>query len=214
MKNNNLLNSGPFVYIILGVLAGTIITSVFLSPNRSGYGGPGYMMNSWNKTSSNSNIDRHFIEQMIPHHEDAITMANSAIKKSKKPEIKTLAQNILKSQGDEIAQMTQWYGEWFGEAVPSGTTQMGTHGMMGSGSSMHMGLLGNETDILSLDSAPDFDKEFIRQMIPHHQMAVMMATMLENSTDKSEMKQLAKNIITAQNKEIADMRAWYSSWYK
>ena len=191
----------PFLYLLLGLLAGALITSVFLSPNRS-------------ETSTNSNIDRHFIEQMIPHHEDAITMANSALKKSKKSEIKTLAQNILKSQGDEIAQMTQWYGEWYGKEVPRGATQMGTHGMMGSGSSMHMGLLGNETDILSLDTAVDFDKEFIRQMIPHHQMAVMMATMLENSTDKSETKQLAKNIIIAQNKEITDMRSWYSTWYK
>jgi len=204
----------PYLYLLLGVLAGALITSVFLSPNRSGYGGPGYMMNSWNKTSSNSNIDRHFIEQMIPHHEDAITMANSALKKAKKTEIKTLAQNILESQTEEINQMLQWYGEWYGQEVPRSATQMGTHGMMGSDTSMHMGLLGDETDILSLDLATDFDKEFLRQMIPHHQMAVMMATMLENSTDRSEMKQLAKNIITAQNKEIADMRTWYSAWYR
>ena len=170
------------------------------------------MMGFGSRTTTN--IDRHFIEQMIPHHEDAITMANSALKNSKRPEIKSLAQNILKSQGDEINQMTQWYGEWFGQEVPRGTAQMNTHGMMGSGGSMHMGMMGNESDILSLDSATDFDKEFIRQMIPHHQMAVMMATMLENSTDKAEMKQLAKNIITAQNKEIADMRSWYSTWYK
>ncbi len=202
----------PYVLLLLGFIVGALTTSVIVTPNRLGYGGPGYMMNSWNRTSSN--IDRHFIEQMIPHHEDAITMANSALKKAKRPEIKSLAQNILENQGEEINQMAQWYGEWYGQEVPRGATQMGTHGMMGSDTSMHMGLLGDESDVLSLDSAADFDKEFVRQMIPHHQMAVMMATMLENSTDKSEMKQLAKNIITAQNKEIGDMRSWYSKWYR
>ena len=64
------------------------------------------------------------------------------------------------------------------------------------------------------NNVTNIDRHFIEQMIPHHQMAVMMATMLENSTGKDEMKQLAKNIITVQNREIADMRSWYASWYK
>ncbi len=213
MKYKNSVNNWAFLYIAIGIFFGWIITAKFLSPNQSGYQfGTRTMMGSGYRNATN--IDQHFIEQMIPHHEDAITMANLALSKSKKPEIKILAQNILKSQGDEITQMTQWYVEWFGQTVPSGATQMGMHGMTGSGNSLHMGLLGNETDINSLDSALDFDKEFIRQMIPHHQMAIMMANMLENSSDRSEMRELAKNIISSQSKEIEDMRSWYGSWYK
>ncbi|MFA6170253.1 MAG: DUF305 domain-containing protein [Candidatus Margulisiibacteriota bacterium] len=57
------------------------------------------------------------------------------------------------------------------------------------------------------------DKEFIEQMIPHHQAAVMMARKLLRSTDKPEMKQLAENIIAAQTKEINQMRKWSRAWY-
>jgi uncharacterized protein (DUF305 family) len=58
------------------------------------------------------------------------------------------------------------------------------------------------------------DAHFIEQMIPHHQMAVMMAQMLYNSTDREEMKNLAQNIIKAQTNEINDMRSWYAEWYQ
>jgi uncharacterized protein (DUF305 family) len=160
----------------------------------------------------NSNtIDAHFIEQMIPHHEDAITMAKLAEGKAKHSEIKTLSQNIIDSQSKEIDQMRSWYMNWFDKEVPTGTQTMNQHGMMG-GSDMHMGMMGNETDLTRLEQAIDFDKEFIEEMIPHHQMAVMMAQMLKNSTSREEMSKLADDIISAQTKEIAQMRQWNKSW--
>jgi uncharacterized protein (DUF305 family) len=104
--------------------------------------------------------------------------------------------------------MKAWYKDWFGSDVPNGSGMMG--GMM-SGTGMHMG--GSE-EITKLNTATDFDKVFIEQMIPHHQMAIMMAQMLEPGTGKPEMKQLAKNIISSQTEEIKNMQTWYSTWYK
>jgi uncharacterized protein (DUF305 family) len=75
------------------------------------------------------------------------------------------------------------------------------------------GMMGDSTDIKTLENAKPFDKEFIEQMIPHHQMAIMMATMLLQGTDRDEMKTLAQAIIDAQSREIDQMRSWYSSWY-
>ena len=43
-------------------------------------------------------------------------------------------------------------------------------------------------------------------------MAVMMAQMLKRSTNRPEMKKLSENIISAQTKEIDEMRVWYKSW--
>lgn len=157
------------------------------------------------------NIDRHFIEQMIPHHEDAITMAETALEKAQRPEIKTLAENIIKTQKAENAQMKTWYKDWFGTDVPESTQVMGMHGMRTRGG-MHMGTMGDETDIEALRNTSNFDKEFIEQMIPHHQMAVMMAQMLKNTTSREEMRKLADDIIDAQTKEITEMRQWYKSW--
>jgi uncharacterized protein (DUF305 family) len=45
-------------------------------------------------------------------------------------------------------------------------------------------------------------------MIPHHQMAVMMASMLQAATNREEMSQLAADIIRDQNAEIDLMRSW------
>jgi uncharacterized protein (DUF305 family) len=70
----------------------------------------------------------------------------------------------------------------------------------------------NSNDIDSLREAVDFDKAFLEEMIPHHQMAVMMANMLENTTSRQEMKNLARDIIAAQTKEIDAMQNWQAQW--
>ena len=197
------MNKNTFFFSMMGVLVGSLVTYLAISTVSS---------NSVNSMMTTS-IDRHFIEQMIPHHEDAITMAKLALEKTKRPEIKNLSQNIIKAQEAEIAQMTQWYQDWYGPNVPQENSQMEMHGMMGQGG-MHMGMMGDETDIEALNTASDFDREFIEQMIPHHQMAVMMANMLETGTNRNELKQLAQNIISSQTQEINQMRSWYKNWYQ
>ncbi len=58
------------------------------------------------------------------------------------------------------------------------------------------------------------EKEFITEMIPHHQEAVDTARIvLERGATTPEIKALVENIITAQEKEIADMKEWYHTWY-
>ena len=160
-------------------------------------------------SSATSNIDRHFIEQMIPHHEGAVEMAKLAQKHSSRPEIKTLADNIIQSQTEEIEKMKKWYKTWYGMEV-SEDSDIG----MGMGRGMMRGgMMGDETDIEALKNASDFDKAFIEEMIPHHQMALMMVNMLLQGTEREEMKTLGQAMIDAQSREIDQMRSWYRSWY-
>ncbi|MDQ3099713.1 MAG: DUF305 domain-containing protein [bacterium] len=207
----------PILYGIIGLLIGGVIVWL-LTSNAVNNNNTGMMQmmgihqtNSQNTTNMMGNIDRHFIEQMIPHHEDAITMAKLAQTKAKRSEVKQLAENIIDSQGKEISQMTAWYKDWFGEDVPKDTPVMGQHGMTQKGG-MHMGMMGDGSDMTKLEQAGDFDKAFVEEMIPHHQMAVMMATMLKNGTRRPEMTKLAEDIISAQNKEIEQMRTWLKEW--
>src|SRR3989338_9279237 len=183
-----------------GIVVGLVLASVFGGTIFSGYRNGGMM----------SNLDKHFIEQMIPHHEGAVAMAKLALEKSKRQEIKTLANAIITGQTKEIGDMTLWYKNWFGKDVPKVSTGMMGGGMM-SGSGMHMG---GQEDIYALQTATDFDKAFLEAMIPHHQLALMMVQMLESGTNRPEMIQLAKNITVSQSKEIKDMQGWYKQWYQ
>ncbi len=208
--NKEVINSG-----LAGLLIGVIL-SLLLAPMWGGMMGYRNSMMGFSNTAFQGNqmagsLDAHFIEQMIPHHEDAITMAQLALQKSQRPEIRKLAQAIIDSQSKEIDQMKSWYKTWYGKEVSVATQAMG-HGMASS-QGMHMGMMGNETDTKRLENAADFDRAFIEEMIPHHQMAVMMASMLKQGTQRPEMQTLAQDISTAQTKEIDQMRQWYDAWF-
>lgn len=196
------------VYGVIGFLVG-IIVGMFIAPSfvpQTGFMGMGAgMMGGGEGRFAEGVIDQHFIEQMIPHHEGAIAMAELALERAQRPEIKALAEDIIEAQAREISEMQGWYQEWFGSEVPSFSGR--GMGMMGGG---HMTSM--EGDLDSLADAENFDLEFIRQMIPHHEMAVMMAQMLLAGTEREELRTLGKNIITSQSSEIEMMQGWYAAW--
>lgn len=188
------------VWGVLGLLAGFSIASLF-------YGGwRGYEGNRWGMMGMRGSIDRHFIEEMIPHHESAIAMAQVALARETSSELRTLALAIIETQTMEIEQMRAWYRSWFGTDVPKyARGSMG--GMMGHGG-MGIHMQGMSGDLDRLVVATDFQAEFARQMISHHEMAIMMARMLAASTRRPDMRQFARAIIETQSAEIELMREW------
>ena len=167
--------------------------------------------------------DQRFIVMMIPHHDGAIAMAELAITRATRPQIKALAQQIKTSQTAENAQMRRWYRQWYGTDVPSWTAQgMGRGpGMgaridrpgMGMGMGMGWGMPGMATSLDGLRTAPDFDRAFIEQMIPHHRMGVMMASHAQWTTQHPELRQLEAAMVRVQSQEIEQMGQWYRQWY-
>lgn len=58
------------------------------------------------------------------------------------------------------------------------------------------------------------ERDFLEGMIPHHQEAVDTAKeVIERGGSTPEIKALAEAIVVAQEKEIAEMKAWYQAWY-
>ena len=80
--------------------------------------------------------------------------------------------------------------------------------MMGDGS-MSMGGMADE---LKNKSGDDFDRAFITQMIKHHQGAIDMANLAKQNAKHAEIKKMADDIISAQSKEIDQMRSWQIDW--
>ena len=71
------------------------------------------MMMTMDLGAADDQFDLRFINAMIPHHEGALVMAEDALKKSKRPEMKKLSEEILTSQKQEIQQMKEWRKAWY-----------------------------------------------------------------------------------------------------
>ena len=65
------------------------------------------------------------------------------------------------------------------------------------------------------EAAPsDADVSFTQNMIPHHQQAIEMAKLVDNHTDRPELRKLADSIVSSQGQEITQMQEWLRSWSK
>ena len=180
-------------------------------------------MSSSPSSSSQTISDRDFLTMMTAHHKQAIEMANLALTRAKRPEIKQLAQNISKDQKSEIQTMATLYKTAYGTEIPAmgmGGGMMGKDGSAmnkdGNQGMMQMpmnGMNGMKMDMNTLKNAADFDKEFLRQMSGHHQMATQMSQMVLQTTKSPEIRTLAESIVKAQTAEIGQMQKWYQTWY-
>ncbi len=97
-------------------------------------------------------------------------------------------------------------------SIPVGMHRMPDGSMMGNGSTnREMGMMGDMDHGMMMVTS---EKEFLTEMIPHHEEAVATAKeVLARGATTPEIKTLMENIVTAQEKEIADMKTWYQAWY-
>ncbi|MFG2628290.1 DUF305 domain-containing protein [Streptomyces sp. NPDC048473] len=157
--------------------------------------------------SAFNDADVKFAQQMIPHHQQAVEMAELADGRAADPEIKELAAAIEKAQDPEINTMKGWLTSW-GKPLPSASPSMGDmpgmdHGSDGSGMPGMM----SDKDMSDLEAAKgkDFDKKFAQLMIGHHEGAVTMAEDEQKNGSNADAKKLADAVITAQTAEIEQM---------
>jgi len=162
--------------------------------------------------AADANYDLRFIDAMTVHHQGAVEMAKEAQQKSQRPQIKKLAEDIIKAQNKEINQMKQWRQAWYpkaGNKPMAHNTQMG-HMMEMSSEQMNSMMMNMDLGAANAQ----FDLRFINAMIPHHQGAIKMAQDALGKSKRPEIKQLAQEIIKAQEVEIKQMRQWRQAWYK
>ncbi len=152
-------------------------------------------------------FDEAYIADMLAHHEGATNMAEQAAAVTAHEEIRTLSGNILMTQGQEIMTMRQWQADWGYEVTMSGGHM--SHG--GDGMDMGGDMVEMMNKLKDL-TGEEYDKEFLTQMIIHHEQAIEMSKYAEQNAKHQEIKDLAKDIIAAQTKEINDMKQWQKEW--
>lgn len=163
-----------------------------------------------------ADVDQAFVRQMIPHHQMAVTMAETAQQQAEHQELKTLADDIIASQNKEIEAMRDIAGDL--DVTPDAPM---SEGAMGEGKSMGadaatLGLgmdeMGMSMGMMDLEDADPFDLAFIDEMIPHHEGAIRMAKAQLERGENAELKAISTAIIAAQEKEISDMSDWRAAW--
>ncbi len=160
---------------------------------------------------ADADFDLRFIDAMTPHHQGAIVMAKEAEQKSKRPEIKKLAADIIKAQNKEIAEMKQWRTAWYPKAS---STPMSYDSKMSKMMPMPSAQMNGMMMNMNLGAADDqFDLRFMNAMIPHHESAVVMANDALSKSKRPEIKKLAEDIVSSQQAEIAQMKQWKKTWY-
>ncbi len=153
--------------------------------------------------AGHNDADVTFAQQMIPHHQQAIEMAELAETRASSQEVKDLAADIKGAQGPEIATMTGWLESW-GEDVPSNDMSGMDHGNM-AGDAMAGMMSEEEMAELGAVSGADFDQMFLTMMIEHHEGAIEMAQTEQEDGENSDAIALAEDIEAAQTSEIATM---------
>lgn len=164
--------------------------------------------------TSGSDIDRAFIDMMVPHHQSAVEMARVALERAEHEELIGLAEEVIAAQETEIAQMRQWRLAWFGsDQTPPMEAMPVLPGVEMPGMGHGMGTMDMTEDIEMLRSAEPFDASFIEVMVDHHRSAIEAAQVVLAQTQRDEIRNLAEDIISSQQAEIEQLEAWLAEWY-
>lgn len=148
--------------------------------------------------ADHNDADVAFARDMIPHHAQAIEMAELASTRAADPKVKELAAAIEAAQDPEIQTMTGWLKGWGQQVPPSGHT--------GGHSSMPGMMSEDEMRQLRASTGRAFDTAFLTMMIRHHEGAIEMARTEQREGRNADAKKLAATIERAQTAEIAVMR--------
>jgi uncharacterized protein (DUF305 family) len=163
--------------------------------------------------------DVRFMQGMIGHHAQALAMTALIPDRTTRQDIRLLGQRIEVSQKDEIAMMRTWLKDRH-QPLPAGDPQHDHHAQ--AGNSMNMpGMAMSDTlmpGMLTADqlaelakaSGDEFDKLFLRDMIRHHEGALVMVSSLLGTTgsaQEAEVFRFASEVDSDQRAEIARMNA-------
>jgi uncharacterized protein (DUF305 family) len=144
------------------------------------------------------NVDRDFARMMVPHHQDAIDMAEAELSYGHNQLLRRLAQEIIVTQQEEIAEMRLALAS--AAASPSTGSDEASF-LARSNAAMARMMAG-----MKIKPSNDVDRDFVAMMVPHHQGAIDMAEAELSYGHNEPLLGLAQEIIATQEQEIAVMR--------
>jgi uncharacterized protein (DUF305 family) len=149
--------------------------------------------------AEHNDADIRFAQMMIPHHQQALEMAETALQHTQNAEVRALAEQIQSAQDPEITTLSGFLETWGAAPAAEGMAGMdhsGMSGMMGQ----------DDMDALAGASGAAFDTMFLEMMIAHHEGAITEAEREVAEGANTQAKELAAQIVSDQTAEIEQMR--------
>lgn len=147
---------------------------------------------------SPNHADFGYVEMMIEHHGQALTMTALAPGRAESVKVKGLAERIAASQKPEITAMRGWLANHSRDKPKGGHHEHGSEPMPG---------MATEAQLKQLGAAKGkaFDELFLKLMIVHHEGAVTMAAEALSTGNNILVQEMANDVIAQQTSEIGRM---------
>ena len=181
------------IYLTVGMMLVSALLGIgfgyYLTPE---YKTSMYDRNVMDLGRADRTLDLRYIKAMIAHHRGAMLLAEQLAKNTTRPELKTLAQNILSDEPKAIAELYAWKKDWYGDTK-------------------------NVRDqiVANLGPADDkFDLRFLNAMIAHHESGVIMTRETRQKSSRAEILNNADAVEIFLTNGLQALKGLRSDWYK
>jgi len=157
------------------------------------------MMINMDKAPKGKSVADDYLEQMIPHHQGAIMMAETELRSGKDFKMRQLAKSIIVEQKSEIQQMQLWLKH---SDMKKGPLPAGYQLLMGQIMQLMMKNMPGNSELKHTDHA------FARVMIPHHEAAIGMSGVVIKYSEDPQTLSFAKQLISTEQVEIEQMSSF------
>ena len=147
------------------------------------------------KNTGNNDID--YANMMLQHHQAAVDMANLQQNKGTDTTLKNFSKGVVNAQQKEIKLM----GEFVSKATATASPD---NGQFKKAMDASMETMMSASPVIY----NNIDKDFVAQMIPHHQSAVDMAMAYLQYGKDGQLRKMSEDIISSQEKEIGWLKSW------
>lgn len=152
-----------------------------------------------------------FLVDMIPHHAQALEMAELAPERADDEQVTALASRIADVQQAEIDVYERWLAErgMAPDGSPENQRGDGDHGGDGGHADGHdMPGMVSDADLATLEQSTgaEFDRLWLQLMIAHHEGALDMAAERDGNGTNIRVDELAADVVVTQMDEIATMQ--------
>ncbi|MBP9798334.1 DUF305 domain-containing protein [Candidatus Woesebacteria bacterium] len=180
------------IYLALGlVVTGTVLGIAFGYYITPEYRLSMYEKNNMSLGQADRTFDLRYINAMIAHHRGAMLLAEQLSKNTSRPEMKTLAQNILADEPKAIDELYTWKKDWYGDTKTV-----------------------RDPIVANLGPADEkFDLRFLNAIIAHHEAGIVMTKETREKSSRAEILNNADAVEAFLINGITTLKGIRSSWY-